>query len=128
MQDTDFEQIVNYYKPLLEKGNKSDAGKLPIYTVLFKQFPKAMQELVKCSQAGHIKYPDDVDWLNFKRVENKDRYLDAALRHLLEFSETNSFDKELFNLTNIKVLSLAQVIWNLSAYLERSLDESNNNE
>lgn len=119
-------------EPINQVGQKFSEGKLPIYKVLFEQFPNAIQEVVKCSQAGHIKYPNDTDWQNFRRVENPNHYLDAALRHLLEYSLEKakgniSIDEELLNITGVKVLSLAQVIWNFTAYLERELNENSNN-
>ena len=42
------------------KGQKFSQDKIPAYTVIFQQFPKAIQEVIKCSQAGHKKYPDDI--------------------------------------------------------------------
>ena len=48
------------------EGIKNDKGKLPYYTVLFKQFPLAIKEVIKCSSAGHNKYKEtDLDWQNF---------------------------------------------------------------
>lgn len=43
------------------KGQKFSQNKIPAYTVIFQQFPNAIQEVIKCSQAGHKKYPDDID-------------------------------------------------------------------
>lgn len=42
-------------------GQKFSQDKLPIHTVVFEQFPNAIKEVVKCSLAGHKKYPNDVD-------------------------------------------------------------------
>lgn len=102
-------------------GEKLDKNKLPYYTVLFKQFPDAITELVKCSKVGHSKYEMmDFDWMNFKRVENKTRYLDAALRHLVE-SKGQLLEVE-DNTSDIKLLHLSASIWNLMAYLQISLE------
>lgn len=69
-----------------ESGVKHDSDKLPYYTVLFKQFPNALREVVKCSAAGHQKYKNtDKDYLNYLRLDNADtRYKDAMLRHMTE--------------------------------------------
>lgn len=100
---------------------KLDDGKLPYYTVLFKQFPNAIREVIKCSQAGHIKYAEsDPDWMNFKTVEPA-RYLEALLRHL---TQKDSIDTELEALTGIPVNHTAQVAWNALAYLEIQLSMS----
>jgi len=94
---------------------KSDNGKIPLYTVLFHQFSRALHEVAKASQAGHIKYEEsDPNWDNFKTVE-PERYLNAMLRHL---REKDNIDEELFSLTGIPVLHAAQVAWNALAYLE----------
>ena len=69
-----------------KKGVKNDSDKLPYYKVLFKQFPLALKEVIKCSQAGHFKYRDtDRDWQNFSRLDSAEiRYKDAMLRHMGE--------------------------------------------
>jgi len=102
---------------------KSDKGKLPMYTVMFKQFPRALEEVAKGSAAGHAKYPNDTDWLNFSRVDNPERYLEAAVRHLLECSKGEdimipdlSLESFGFNTKHI-----AQVAWNLLAFLETTI-------
>ena len=97
------------------KGQKDDKDKLPIYTVLFKQFPNALTEVVKRSEYGHQKYIEtDEDYMNFKRVDNNnDRYLNAALRHLLDWGKE---DEEAVGTTHA-----GAVIWNLLAALEVEL-------
>jgi hypothetical protein len=66
-------------------GQKFDDDKLPLGVVIQKQFPNALKAIAKCSQYGHDKYKDDVDWLNFQRVDNwEQRYLNAFMRHFLE--------------------------------------------
>jgi hypothetical protein len=109
------------------EGLKYDAGKLPIYTTIFKQFPLAIKEISKCSQAGHLKYPDDKDWLNYKRVsleENPNRYLDAALRHLdMSDGDIVNIDLQLKESGYGEVCHLAQAAWNILAHLERKLEQ-----
>jgi hypothetical protein len=101
-----------------EKGQKFSDDKIPLFTVIFKQFPNAIREVAKCSQAGHKKYPADTDWMNFKRVENaKESYRNAAIRHLME-SGVNQDMKEYG-----EILHEAQAIWNLLAALELSLED-----
>ena len=104
-----------------ETGVKYSKGKLPMYNVLFKQFPNALREVVECSRAGHEKYKEtDGDWKNFKRVENAiEEYLNAGVRHLgkeginedmLDYGET---------------LHEAQAVWNFLAALEIKLTKGN---
>jgi len=58
----------------------------PKMSVLFKQFPDALEAVVRCSEYGHNKYKDtDKDWLNFKRIEGgSEAYEDAGIRHRLQ--------------------------------------------
>ena len=101
------------------KGQKFSDDKLPIYTVLFKQFPDVIQEVIRCSMAGHKKYSNDTDWINFKRVPNaENQYLNAALRHMTEFGYNE--DMKEYGM----ILHEAQVIWNLMAALQIKLDNS----
>ena len=94
---------------------KDKEGKLPYYTVLYKQFPNAIESLVKRSVQGHIKYAKyDHNWDNFKSVEPEE-YLNAALRHL---KEPNEIDKELVELTGQETTHAEAALWNLVAYVE----------
>ncbi len=100
-------------------GQKFSEGKLPLYTFIFDQFPLALQEVCKCSQAGNKKYNLDVDWQNFKRVENPHfQYKNAAMRHLME----KGVNQDMLEYGNI--LHSAQAIWNLLADLEIHLEQS----
>lgn len=99
------------------KGVKNDSDKLPYYTVLFKQFPLALKEVVKCSKAGNQKYhATDTDWQNFSRLENSDtRYKDAMLRHMGETGQVEDM-QEYGEMTHE-----AAVVWNALADLEIKL-------
>ena len=99
------------------EGIKNDKGKLPYYTVLFKQFPLAIKEVIKCSNAGHNKYKEtDLDWQNFSRLPDSDsRYKNAALRHLTEEGEVEDM-KDYGGM-----IHEGAVIWNLLADLEIKL-------
>ena len=67
----------------LDTGKKYSNNK-PNISVLFKQFPDALKAITLASMFGHIKYEEfDHDYLNYKRVEGEDNYLDAGLRHHL---------------------------------------------
>ena len=98
-------------------GQKYSKDKLPIYTVIFKQFPNAIREVVKCSQAGHNKYIEtDTYWDNFKHVPDPiNQYRNAALRHMGE-EGINEDMKEYGKCTHE-----GQTIWNLLAALEIEL-------
>jgi hypothetical protein len=97
------------------EGQKFSEDKIPLYTFLM-QFKHALIEVAKCSQAGHNKYPNDVDWQNFKRVDNPDfQYKNAAIRHLFE----EGVNKDMLKYGTIT--HEAQVIWNLLAALETKI-------
>jgi hypothetical protein len=66
------------------EGVKLNKNK-PQISLLFKQFPKALEAIVMCSEYGHKKYKEtDKDFINFKRVEGGSKtYADAGLRHRL---------------------------------------------
>jgi len=99
------------------EGQKYSKFKVPIFTVT-NQFKLALIEVAKCSQAGHMKYTNDVDWQNFKRVENPQfEYKNAAMRHLLSEDKFNGDMKEYGEIRHS-----AQAIWNLLAALEIELE------
>lgn len=100
-----------------QKGVKNDSDKLPYYIVLFKQFPLALKEVVKCSKAGNQKYhATDTDWQNFTRLENSDtRYRDAMLRHMGETGQVEDMQKY------GEMTHEAAVVWNALADLEVKL-------
>lgn len=102
---------------MIKPGVKNDSSKLPYYTVLFKQFPNAIREVVKCSQAGHNKYNEtDKDWQNFSRLDNADiRYKEAMIRHMTEEGIVD--DMEEFG----EMTHEAAVVWNALADLEIKL-------
>lgn len=103
-------------------GQKFDDGKLPYYTVLFKQFPNALREVVKCSLAGHNKYhKTDSDWQNFSRNSGDDRYKNAMLRHMTEVGPIEDM-AEFGEMTHE-----AAVVWNALADLEIKLRELTKN-
>lgn len=106
-----------------ETGIKNDSDKLPYYTVLFKQFPLALKEVIKCSQAGNKKYFDtDKDFQNFSRVPNSNtRYKNALLRHLSEEGIVEDM-KEYGEMTHE-----GAVVWNALADLEIKLRQNENN-
>ena len=66
-------------------GKKENKNK-PQISLLFKQFPQALEAIAKCSEYGHEKYKEtDTDYLNYQRVYGGSKtYADAGLRHRLE--------------------------------------------
>lgn len=101
----------------MTEGVKKDLNKLPYYTVLFKQFPNAIAEVIRCSKAGNNKYHEtDKDWQNFSRVENAEtRYKNAMLRHMMEEGEVEDM---------IQYGGMSHegaVVWNALADLEVNL-------
>lgn len=99
-------------------GVKADNGK-PELRLLFKQFSKALESVVRCSEFGHKKYADtDHDYLNMYRVENaEERYTDAALRHLSEHIQGNEIDND------SNLFHLQHSAWNILALLEIKLNQ-----
>jgi len=93
---------------------KFSADKIPLYTVLVKQFKNALLEVAKRSEVGHKKYiENDADYMNFKTV-SIDEYDNALMRHLFEDGE----DTQLEHYT--------AVAWNSLARLELYLEQKNN--
>ena len=87
------QEILDTFKRNMDKieGVKETEGvKLnknkPQMSLLFRQFPKALEAIVKCSEYGNEKYKEtDKDFLNFKRVEGGSKtYADAGLRHRMQ--------------------------------------------
>ena len=78
------------------EGVKHNNGK-PQISLLFRQFPKALEAIAKCSEYGHEKYKDtDQDYLNYQRVEGGSKaYADAGLRHRLFKEGTTDLDSQL---------------------------------
>jgi hypothetical protein len=99
------------------EGIKHNEGK-PQLSLLFTQFPKALEAIVKCSEYGHKKYNkngEDADYLNFKRVEGGSIiYADAGLRHRLYKKGTTDLDSQLPHAYH--------VAWNALAELELILE------
>lgn len=105
--------------------NKYDEDKLPMYTVIVKQFPNALKKAAARSMIGHKKYAEtDTNWDNFKTVP-KERYLEACMRHLLEGPHTIEGDG-LLNY-GIETLHIDAALWNLLAYVELTHVDTDNN-
>lgn len=98
-------------RPLNTPGAKADAGKQRPWLVL-GEFSRALEEVTKVGTAGAKKYTPR-GWVS---VENgKERYMDAAMRHLLEVGKGNTLDD---GPSGIYTKHLANAIWNLLAVLE----------
>ncbi len=66
--------------------------KIPIHTVLIKQFPLALKAITQRSVLGHEKYLEhDVDWQGFSRVQLSD-YENALVRHIFREGEDNELE------------------------------------
>ena len=80
-------ETMEYLNEGLKRTEGVKLNKLkPQISLLFKQFPDALEAIAKCSEYGHKKYKEtDSDFLNFKRVaEGSKAYADAGLRHRLK--------------------------------------------
>lgn len=69
-----------------EIGQKFNNDKVPLDTIITKQFPKAIKAIAECTMFGHHKYINsDADFLNFKRVKGGSQtYADALMRHAMD--------------------------------------------
>jgi hypothetical protein len=99
------------------KGKKENKGK-PQLSILFTQFPKALEAIAKCSEYGHLKYKStDADYLNYQRVEGGSKaYADAGLRHRLYKKGTTDVES--------KLPHYYHVAWNALAELELLIKEN----
>jgi len=96
-------------------GAKLDAGKSRPGLVL-SDFVNALQEVVHNGTFGANKYSDS-GWLSVKN--GKERYMDAALRHLIKHWSGEKRDAE------SGTLHLAAVAWNMLACAELELRKEN---
>lgn len=99
------------FKGKESEGVKYNGGK-PQLSVLFKQFPDALNAIARCSSYGHNKYKEfDADFLNFKRVEGGSKsYADAGLRHRTE--EGNDLESGLPHQYHVAWNALAELqLW-----------------
>lgn len=98
-----------------ENGVKDNKDK-PKMSLLFKQFPKALEAIVRCSEYGNKKYEDfDSDFLNFKRVHGgSSTYADSGLRHRFQ----NGLDSE------SGLPHQYHVAWNALSELELWIEEN----
>lgn len=98
-----------------EPGAKLDYGKLRPFLV-YRDFIHALEEVFKDGTYGAAKYSDS-GWLSVPNA--RERYLDAALRHLNKFIKGETMDDE------SEVHHLGAVAWNILAVLELELRQSN---
>ena len=93
------------------KGTKHDSGK-GRYSLVLEGFSKALKAVVEVGTKGAEKYDDN----NWKLVDKgKERYKDAAYRHLLEGDGVNEED--------FGLLHAAHAAWDALAYLEFLIEE-----
>ena len=96
-------------------GAKLDCGK-PRLALVLGGFSKALFAVGEVGTKGAKKYTDD----GWKTVDNgKERYKDAALRHLLLDLDGETFDPDPYMQTR----HLAQAAWNLLAALTLELQD-----
>lgn len=100
-----------------QEGVKTNKNK-PQLSILFTQFPKALEAIAKCSEYGHLKYKEtDIDYLNYQRVEGGSKtYADAGLRHRLYKKGTTDLESQLPHAYH--------VAWNALAELELLIKEN----
>lgn len=99
------------------EGIKHNKGKLPLDTMITKQFPNALEAVCKATHYGHQKYSEsDKFYDNFKKVEGGSQtYADALMRHNLH---KNDIDEE-SGLPHIYLKC-----WNALAELEIWIEEN----
>lgn len=92
-------------------GAKADSGKLRPWLVL-GAFAHALEEVTKVGTAGALKYTDN-GWISVPN--GSERYMDAAMRHLLKVMQGEEMDN---GPGGIYTKHIANAIWNLLAVLE----------
>lgn len=100
-----------------KQGVKHNKGKLPLDTMITKQFPNALEAVCKATVFGHEYYKEfDADWLNYQRVEGGSQvYAEAMLRHNMD--KVGLDDKS-------GLPHIYHVVWNAMAMLELWLKEN----
>lgn len=83
----------------MNNGHKDLDNKIPMYTILSRQFPNAILEVCKRAEQGHQKYQEfDQDYMNYKRIKSESNehrieiYKNAQLRHLFEIGEDTELE------------------------------------
>lgn len=110
-----------YLKKIPPKEGDTDAGKAPVMQGLFQFFPRALKEVALHSAYGAKKYEEKYEDKNWSKVENgKNRYGDALSRHILDQFIDGPIDPE------SKRLHACAIAWNALAYLEKVIEETNN--
>lgn len=88
--------------------------KIPLYTVLTKQFPLALKAIATRSEIGHQKYKEiDGDYQGFTKVDSSE-YPEALMRHI--FNEGEEHETELDH--------AIATAWNAVAILELKLRDA----
>jgi hypothetical protein len=100
----------DYIKLPKEGGVKTNKNK-PQLSILFTQFPEALEAIAKCSEYGHLKYKStDTDYLNYQRVEGGSKtYADAGLRHRLYKKGTTDIESQLPHAYHVAWNALAEL-------------------
>lgn len=95
---------------LHQLGAKDDAGKLPLFSLMWAYFPHALEEVARVSAYGAKKYTPD----GWRSVPNGvSRYTNALVRHLAAEAKGKVVNHE-----DGDVLYATQVAWNALARLE----------
>jgi len=92
-------------------GAKADAGKLRPWLVL-GGFARALKEVTKVGTLGAAKYTDN-GWITVPN--GKERYMDAAMRHILAAASGEKYDN---GTGGIGTKHLANACWCILATLE----------
>lgn len=105
-------------KPFEYKGVKHSEDKLPLDTVITRQFPKALEAICKATQFGHKKYIlTDHYYDNFKKVKGGSQtYAEALQRHNLNKNEADP---------ESGLPHIFHKAWNALAELELWIEENN---
>lgn len=85
----------------------------PVYSGVLKYFPKALQEVARCSKAGNDQHNPGTK-LHWDRSKSGDE-LDALTRHLIEAG----------TIDNDGIRHSTKVAWRALANLEKELENEN---
>ena len=106
--EADMPTLAEPETPKLDKHAKRKA--IPLFSGVFKYFPKALCEVAKCSQAGSEQHHPGQP-LHWDRSKSSDEP-DALLRHLLQYDQ----------LDDDGMLHAAKVAWRALALLEKTIE------
>ncbi len=107
-------------KPKLDYSSMDEAKKrkmTPMYSGLLAYFPDALALVARNSMIGHYQHNDHNDPMYWDRTKSADE-MDAMIRHMADHSR-DPYDSD-------GTLHMSKVAWRALAFLQKFLEEQNN--